>query len=189
MRASQRELCETLANNSGQPAVGVRVVLPSSVPGSPRHLRRLRIDCLELARRKGPPTFFIALTCNPYWPEIQAALLPGQSAADRPDVVVRVFHARLLDMIAFLKTDFCGRRRCIIRVIEYQMRGLPHAHIALAVENPPSSAEEIDALISCEVPAEPGPLRDCVLRHMIHRCTSACHPHDPDQECIKGCPW
>eukprot|EP00959_Pyramimonas_sp_CCMP1952_P083594 1747611-Pyramimonas_sp.AAC.1 len=89
---------------------------------------------------------------------MQAALLPGQSAADRPGVVARVFRARLLEIIAFFKNDFSGRRRCIIRAIECQMRGLPHAHIALAVDNPPCSADEIDELISCEVPATPGPL-------------------------------
>eukprot|EP00959_Pyramimonas_sp_CCMP1952_P234216 4894021-Pyramimonas_sp.AAC.1 len=63
---------------------------------------------------------------------MQAALLPGQSAADRPDVVVRVFRDRLLEMIAFLKNDFSGRRRRIVHAIECQMRGLPPAHIALA---------------------------------------------------------
>eukprot|EP00959_Pyramimonas_sp_CCMP1952_P011249 235775-Pyramimonas_sp.AAC.1 len=24
---------------------------------------------------------------------------------------------------------------------------------------------------------------------MIHRCNHSCHPDDPAQECVKGCPW
>ena len=54
-RATRSEMCEALANE--EPVRGTSTFLPSSVPGSPRHLRRLRIDSLELARRKGPPTF------------------------------------------------------------------------------------------------------------------------------------
>ena len=91
--ATRAALCEVLANEAvGGATVGRITYLPSSVPGSPRHLRRLRTDALELARRRGPGTFFITLTCNPNWPEIVAALRPGQTAADRPDIVVRVFH-------------------------------------------------------------------------------------------------
>ena len=119
--AKRQELCECLANEQPSSAIGQISYLPSSVPGSPRHLRRLRADALELARRKGPPTFFITLTTNPFWPEIQAALGPGQTAADRPDIVVRVFHAKLEKMMRYLRSDFCGKRRYFIRVIECQM--------------------------------------------------------------------
>ena len=24
---------------------------------------------------------------------------------------------------------------------------------------------------------------------MIHKCTQGCHPQDPQQDCIRGCPW
>ena len=34
----------------------------------------------------GKPDLFITKTCNPSWPEIQALLLPGQKAQDRPDI-------------------------------------------------------------------------------------------------------
>eukprot|EP00959_Pyramimonas_sp_CCMP1952_P401855 8420395-Pyramimonas_sp.AAC.1 len=59
-RTSKREdMCEALANDA--PVPGTRAYLSSSVPGPPRHPRKLRTDSLEPARRKGPPTFFIAL--------------------------------------------------------------------------------------------------------------------------------
>lgn len=182
----RQKLCEVLANTPElASAVGTSYYLPSSVPGYPRHLKRLRIDALELARRRGPPSFLITLTCNPYWPEIQAALRPGH----RPDITMRVFHERFASMVAFLKRDFAGQLRYLTRVIEYQRRGLPHAHIALAVDEPPCTSEEIDKIISCEVPREDGYLRDFVLKHMMHNCNHSCHPDVPAQECIKGCPW
>ena len=181
--------CELVTNAHADGTTNKAVYLPSSVPGSPRHLRRLRLDALEVARRKGAPSFFITLTCNPQWPEIVAALLPGQTAADRPDITVRVFHARLERMMAFLRTRFCGTCRYTLRVVEYQLRGLPHAHIVLASEAAPQTPDEVDLLISCELPAEDGPLREAVLAHMIHRCNHSCHPDDPQQECVRGCPW
>eukprot|EP00959_Pyramimonas_sp_CCMP1952_P105057 2196100-Pyramimonas_sp.AAC.1 len=110
-RISKRaDLCEALANETSVP--GTSASLPSSGAGSPRHLRRLRMDSLELARRKGPPTFFITLACNPYWPEITATLHPGQTAADRPDIVARVFHARLEKMMAHLKRELWRTQIC-----------------------------------------------------------------------------
>ena len=124
--ATRAELSEVVTNELRDAAtVGKTYYLPCSVPGSPRHLKRLRIDALELARRKGPPTYFITLTCNPYWPEIMASLHAGQTAADRPDIVVRVFHARLEKLMAYLKADFCGARRYVISAIEYQPESGP----------------------------------------------------------------
>eukprot|EP00959_Pyramimonas_sp_CCMP1952_P022727 477628-Pyramimonas_sp.AAC.1 len=72
-----------------------------------------------------------------------------------------------------------------MRVIEYQKRGLPHAHIVIGSESPPASAEEVDAYISCELPRASGPLRDLVLRHMVHKCNRGCHPLDPSDPCNK----
>jgi hypothetical protein len=55
-----------------------------------------------------------------------------------------------------------------IRVTEFQKRGLPHEHIAVALKNVPKSPAEIDKLLSAELPRDPGPLRDSIKRHMTH---------------------
>jgi len=39
------------------------------------------------------------MTANPSWPEIKDALLPSQTASDRPNLVVRVFHVKLNSLI------------------------------------------------------------------------------------------
>ena len=71
-----------------------------------------------------------------------------------------------------------------VYVIEFQKRGLPHAHIVFKVSmyafvTTPSSPifqqlrrnlniEDIDSIVSARIPAHPGRLRDLVLAHMIH---------------------
>jgi hypothetical protein len=42
------------------------------------------------------------MPCNPYWDDIVAELSLGQTPQDRPDVVARVYHAKLLDLHMFL---------------------------------------------------------------------------------------
>jgi hypothetical protein len=47
----------------------------------------------------GPPDLFITFTCNPKWPEISEALLQYQYANDRPDIIIRVFHMKLQQLL------------------------------------------------------------------------------------------
>jgi hypothetical protein len=60
------------------------------------------MDAITLVTRYGMPDFFITMTHNPYWDEIVAELLPRQTAQDRPNIVARVHHAKLLDLHDFL---------------------------------------------------------------------------------------
>lgn len=53
------------------------VVLPSSFTGSPRDMQQHYHDAMAIVREHGKPDLFITMTCNPNWPEIQEALLPG----------------------------------------------------------------------------------------------------------------
>ena len=59
-----------------------------------------------------------------------------------------------------------------IHVIEFQKRGLPHAHIllTLASEDRPTCTEDIDRIICAELPDEDTDLLtfETVTRHMIH---------------------
>jgi hypothetical protein len=78
-----------------QDGVGQKVLLPSSFMGGPRDMTERYHDAMAICAAKGKPDYFITMTCNPKWPEITAALLPGQSPGDRPDLVARVFKLRL----------------------------------------------------------------------------------------------
>jgi hypothetical protein len=72
------------------------------------------------------------MTCNPNWDEIKNELYPRQTAQDRPDLVVWVFKAKLEELKRrLLKKDILGKVRAHVYVVEFQKRGLPHAHFLL----------------------------------------------------------
>ena len=52
-------------------------------------------DAMAIVRRFGRADFFVTFTANPAWPEITDNLAPGEHAANRPDLVARVFYLKL----------------------------------------------------------------------------------------------
>jgi len=78
----------------------------------------------------------------------------GDHTADRPDLVARVFKLKLDSLIDDL-TKNGVLRQCIafVYTIEFQQRGLPHAHILLALraEDKFTTAEHIDQFVSAEI--------------------------------------
>jgi hypothetical protein len=140
--------------------IGDKPVVPTSVTGSRRHLHSLALDALATVAQCGAPTFFTTLTCNPKWREIQERLLEGQTAYDRPDIVVRVFREKLRRFIHNLKLGCyhggtmvngkfvpgkTGQMVFIMHVIEYQHRGLPHAHIVYRLADAPEKVKRDDS--------------------------------------------
>ncbi|SCZ93878.1 BZ3500_MvSof-1268-A1-R1_Chr6-3g08945 [Microbotryum saponariae] len=118
----------SLAEGLDPAQIGKRVILPSSHTGSPRQMVQLYQDAMAIVRVFGAPDMFITMTCNPAWSEIVNALLPGQTASDRPDIVTRVFHGKLKAVLA----DVLGVRRApgvsgkviaYVYVVEFQKRG------------------------------------------------------------------
>jgi len=87
---------------------------------------------LALSRAKGKLSFFIMITTILNWPEIKARLAPGQTASDISVVVCRSFKARLEIAIKAMRKHF-GKIVYLIRVIEFQKRRLPHAHLVIKV--------------------------------------------------------
>uniref|UniRef100_A0A8R7V1R5 Helitron helicase-like domain-containing protein n=1 Tax=Triticum urartu TaxID=4572 RepID=A0A8R7V1R5_TRIUA len=81
-------------------------------------------------RVHGAPDVFTTFTCNPKWPEITAALEPGQTPPDRADVIVRVYHMKLAEYLDEIKSGRAfGPIKAVMYTVEFQKRGLPHAHI------------------------------------------------------------
>ncbi|XP_015167740.1 uncharacterized protein [Solanum tuberosum] len=186
----RREILEGIvdsvtAGESRGDKVGQRVLLPGSFIGGPRDMRRRYMDAMALVQKFGRPDLFITMTCNPEWIEIQQALLPGQLPQDRPDLVTRVFRAKLQDLKdQIFKKEIFGPIAAHVFVVEFQKRGLPHIHLLLIFKegNKIRSADEYDRYISAEIPdSDTHPeLRALVVRHMIHgpcgekRKTSPC---------------
>jgi hypothetical protein len=116
-------------------AVGKRTVLGTKFIGGPRDKRRRYMDAMALVRKYGKPDVFLTMTCNPNRDEIKQELYPGQTPQDRPDLVVRVFRAKLEELKNKLfQKDILGKVRAYVYVVEFQKRGLPHAHFLLIME-------------------------------------------------------
>jgi len=112
--------------------IGRRIILPSSFTGGPRQMYQLYQDAMSIVSHFGKPDLFITFTCNPKWPEITRELLPNQNAADRPDLTARVFHIKLQKLLKDLNINhWFGKVIAYVYVVEFQKRGLPHAHILL----------------------------------------------------------
>ena len=106
-------------------------------------MQQLYHDAMATVRKLGKPDLVITFTCNPTWIEIKEAILPNQSPSDRPDIISRVFRMKLNDI---QKKQVFGKVIGLIHVIEFQKRGLPHAHILLLFLDGGTSSE-IEAAI------------------------------------------
>ena len=187
------------------PRVG-RKILASSFPGGPRWYNAKFQDGMAIVREYHKPDFFITMTTNPKWKEIEAELLPGQAAEDRPDLVARVFKLKsdqfLKDLIV---GELLGKVVAHMDVIEFQKRGLPHRHILLILADQDRliTKEFVDSAIVAELPPSPEDtadpdekqarqkLQDIVLSSMIHGPCGSLNPKSPCMEngkCTKNFP-
>lgn len=199
------------------------IILPATFTNSPRNLKMLYHDAMRIVGAKGKPTFFITFTCNPKWPEItgitaeeMAKEVPGsrkrkcepersRPASDTnrpincPGTVARAFNSRLHMMMGEIRSGgiFGCKTSFDLVCIEFQKRGLPHAHILVRLVDD-LSQDEIDQHISARIPGLDQPeLRQKVLTHMIHgpcgaanysspcmdAATRTCTKHYPMPEC------
>ena len=62
-------------------------------------MTQLYHDAMVIVRRYGKPDLFLTVTCNAKWPDITNELHPHQTAADRPDLVARIFKIKLSALI------------------------------------------------------------------------------------------
>lgn len=78
-------------------------------------------DAMAIVRRFGKPDLFITFTCNPKWPDIERNLLSGQTSTDRPDLVARVFHLKLKELLKDItEQNVFGKVIAFVYTIEFQ---------------------------------------------------------------------
>lgn len=95
------------------------------------------------------------MTCNPKWPEITEALRPGQQPNDRPDIVDRVFRLKLEQLLEDItKIGVFGECAAHVYVVEFQKRGLPHAHLLTILNGAakPHTVQDFDECVCAELP-------------------------------------
>jgi hypothetical protein len=158
------------------------VLVTGAVGACLLQMRERYVDAMAIVRELGKPTLFVTMTCNPKWPEIQQSLPHGSSAEDHPEIVARVFNLKLKALMDDLTTQHVlGVTIGHMMVVEFQYRGLPHAHILLIMraDDRITNADGVDDVVSAELPpidASASPqevenrnfLRSKVLEHMLH---------------------
>ncbi|XP_078447661.1 uncharacterized protein LOC144716429 [Wolffia australiana] len=163
--------------------VGRMIILPPSFTDGPRYMQGLYQD------------IFITMTCNAKWPDITEALLPGQKSQDRFDLYCRVFQLKLKDLLhLIIDKEIFGKVKGRVYVVEFQKRGLAHAHMVWILNNSykPKTPKDIDKIVCAELP-DPSDkeLFDSVATHMIHGPCGFANPRCPcmkDRKCSKKFP-
>ena len=157
-----------------------RIVLPCTVRGSPRKMKKNFEDAMATVRVFGTPSLFITFTASAGAPEVKACLnaqgLKGQTAVDRWDLVSAVFNEHVRCMIRELMVDnVFGEAVARFHVLEFQKRGLPHVHLLvwLAEGDAVTDASSIDSIISAQLPQATA-LRDQVCLTNVHKCDTHC---------------
>jgi hypothetical protein len=163
-----------LQANPNAPAggMGVPVRLPASFQYSRAHREQCLNDGYAYMSRFGNASYFITMTANPNWPEVVDALRRGETVVDRPEVLVRVFLIKARMLLKMVRRGYFGTCLAYFRVIEFQLRGLPHMHLLEWVDESdrPRQPEDVDRVVCGEIPnaATHPRLRELVLKHMIH---------------------
>jgi hypothetical protein len=164
---------DSIAQNDSDVA-GKRIILPSSFTGGPRYMAQCFQDAMSVVREFGKPDLFITFTCNPSWIEITSNMLPNQASNERADLISRVFQLKLKMLIKDLKSGAAfGPLAAHIFVVEFQKRGLPHAHILVILETK-IIPDHFDKYVSAEIPCSSTQkdLFDLVTKHMVHKCST-----------------
>ncbi|XP_016472453.1 uncharacterized protein LOC107794475 isoform X3 [Nicotiana tabacum] len=174
LRHGEREPCN----------IGRQSFLPTSFIGGPRDMRRRYMDVIALVQNFGKPDIFLTMTCNPSWPEIEEHLLVTDEVQNRPDLVSRVFRAKVEEMKTdILKRNIFGKVAASMYTIEFQKRGLPHAHflIILKDEYKLLTPEAYDRVVCAEIPDSDKNdyLYSVVTKHMMHEPCGSLNPKCP----------
>jgi hypothetical protein len=73
---------------------------------------------MAIVRHFKKPTFFITFTANPRWLEIDREL-KGRQPIDRPDLIARVFHLKVRELLIDLKNGLFGPYIGHVYMIKY----------------------------------------------------------------------
>jgi hypothetical protein len=128
---------------------------------------------MAIVKEKGKPDLFVIMTCNPNWPEIQNNLKYNQKWYHRKDLCNRVFKIYFQEAIKDMKENVLGNIVDLIYTIEWQKRGLSHAHFIIIFDEKDKikTTTDLNSLISAEFPNP--------KYKNLHKIISENHIHGP----------
>uniref|UniRef100_UPI00358F20A2 uncharacterized protein n=1 Tax=Myxine glutinosa TaxID=7769 RepID=UPI00358F20A2 len=192
LRAESYAHLRDAVNNDGDVQnMGQLVILPSTFTGGPRYMHERTQDAMAYVRNYGRPDLFLTFTFK--GEEIKRELMINQQPTHRHDIVARVFHQKRKELMQTIKKGkVFGTVRCFMYTIEWQKRGLPHAHILVWLEEK-IHASNVDSSISAELPKpdEDPELFNIVKTQMVHGPCGRLNPSSPcmkDGKCTKQYP-
>ncbi|XP_071688933.1 uncharacterized protein [Rutidosis leptorrhynchoides] len=153
-------ICDAVTRGDTKAAsIGKRIVLPSTFTGSPRYLMQNYQDTMTLCREFGNPDLFITFTTNQKWLEIEEMIyyIVGQKQHDRPETIAIHFKVKLDELMHdLMQHHIFGICIAGVYQIEFQKRGLPHAHILIWLQNQDKckTPDDIDDLIAAGIPSQ-----------------------------------
>lgn len=142
---------------------------------------------MAIVAKYGKPDLFVTYTCNPNVQDIMENLRDGEHKEHHPDLVSRVFHLHLAELLCDIKDGhILGVPVAHVHVIEFQKTGLPHCHILIILrgENKLWTRDDIDQFISAEIP---DPEEDLELYNLVKSCMihGPCGVQNPSCVCME----
>ncbi|XP_071727915.1 uncharacterized protein [Rutidosis leptorrhynchoides] len=176
----------SLSGNAVNSMMGNMIKLPFSFTGSARYMIENYRDAMALCRVFGYPDLFLTFTCNPKCPEITRELDgTGFKPEDKYALCARMFKMKLDQLMKDIrKKKIFGTLKAEVYTVEFQKRGLPHAHICLFLDERSKmpQLEDVDKYICAEIPDEINKpeLYQLVSDLMIH---GPCGDKNPSCQC------
>ena len=184
----------------------------NSLKGTPTYWKKFKSECLAMVRQLGIPQFFLTLSCADLrWNELVSIISKLDSANiavkdlnnisyhDRcavlnsnPVLVARHFQYRVeLFFKLFVVDGPLGKTKYYAIRVEFQVRGSPHIHSFIWVENAPKLTEQnieeytnwVDSTISAQLPDHEtdAKLHDLVKTYQMHRHSQTCRKYKKDK--------
>jgi hypothetical protein len=186
LRARQDEISTPETNEDQEREYGLRTFIPASMTDSDQYWHAVKEKCFALTSKLGPPTIFLTITMNPYWPDYDGLKRGTGSFSDGTGSSI-MFRARMKWLMHFCKKKrIFGTVRGFVWRIEYQQRGLPHAHILFWTDCDTTDAQQIDRIITARYPlpstiqTEQAKINDLITlidAYQVHEHTDRCQMH------------
>ena len=185
----------------------------NEIKGTPAYWKRFLHEVLAMVKQLGIPTFFLTLSCADLrWKELPAIIskLLGLELSDEqlenlsyedkckylnmnPVFLARHFQYRVeVFFKEIVLNGPLGKIQYHVIRVEFQVRGSPHVHVFLWVQNPPVLSEAnketyiafVDSIVRVDIPdreAEPE-LFTHVKTYQVHTHSKTCRKY-PNQPC------
>jgi hypothetical protein len=186
---------EVRAGDVGEKEYGMRAFIPASLTDSAEYWGEVATKCFAISTQFGAPTFFLTFTMNPYWCEFEA-LKRGPGTYSDSAMAAIVFKMKLSALMNFIQTEeVLGTVRAFVWRVEYQRRGLPHAHILFWTNCDTMDMAVIDRIVNVRF-AKRSPFyehqemvtdfRTLIRKYQLHSHSKRCK--GPNGSCKYGYP-